>query len=410
MKRLIALLFAFGTTAALAQFPNPGIIQVDTAPSGSSTGYALPTQLQTPNGNVYSPFSANWTLTNTATTRQSPDSLINGSEVIKGNLYVQGTCTGCGAGTGTVTSVGLALPSDTFAVTGSPVTTNGTLTGTYSNQTANFVHAGPATGAAAPPTWRALVAADLPASVAYTNVANTFTAEQIFSNSPGTASGAYGTLFTGTPATSSIANPLFYVKCLGSTDPTFTTNGTLIQVNNCTGSSGNLLNLASNGTTEFNVNSGGTATATGGVTAGSTQQFQLNGRANLSSSGTGIFDCGTGSTAGDGCIFKANQFVTPPTTVTPSATPALVATNGLQTITLSANATPTITGIAAGQRITFQICQPATGGPYTWTWPASVHGGMTIGTTASTCSMQSFNSFTGTTLVPESVGVQNVAP
>lgn len=98
------------------------------------------------------------------------------------------------------------------------------------------------------------------------------------------------------------------------------------------------------------------------------------------------------------------------TTVTASATPALVASNCFQAITLNSNATPTISGIAAGQRVAFQICQPASGGPYTWTWPAAVHGGITIGTTASTCSEQAFDSYSGTTLVSENTGVINVAP
>ena len=105
----------------------------------------------------------------------------------------------------------------------------------------------------------------------------------------------------------------------------------------------------------------------------------------------------------------ATVFTTTPVTVTWSASPALQATNGLQTITLTGNTTPTISGIAAGQHVSFQICQDATGGR-TWTWPASVHGGMTIGSTLSTCSMQAFNSFNGTTLVAESTGVINVAP
>lgn len=69
------------------------------------------------------------------------------------------------SGSGTVTSVGLSLPS-IFSVTGSPVTTSGTLTGTLANQTANTVFAGPTTGAAAAPTFRAIVAADLPVFVA----------------------------------------------------------------------------------------------------------------------------------------------------------------------------------------------------------------------------------------------------
>ena len=65
------------------------------------------------------------------------------------------------AATGTVTSVGLSLPS-IFSVSGSPVTSSGTLTGTFNTQAAALVFAGPATGSAATPTFRALVASDLP--------------------------------------------------------------------------------------------------------------------------------------------------------------------------------------------------------------------------------------------------------
>jgi len=63
---------------------------------------------------------------------------------------------------GTVTSVGLALPASVFNVTGSPVTGSGTLTGAFVTQSANTVFAGPTTGGAAVPAFRALVAADIP--------------------------------------------------------------------------------------------------------------------------------------------------------------------------------------------------------------------------------------------------------
>ena len=62
---------------------------------------------------------------------------------------------------GTVASVGLALPTSVFDVSGSPVTSTGTLTATFDNQSANTVFAGPATGGAATPTFRTLVAADI---------------------------------------------------------------------------------------------------------------------------------------------------------------------------------------------------------------------------------------------------------
>lgn len=65
------------------------------------------------------------------------------------------------AGTGTVTSVGLTVPTE-FSVSGSPVTGSGTLAVTKANESANTVWAGPTSGGAAAPTFRALVAADIP--------------------------------------------------------------------------------------------------------------------------------------------------------------------------------------------------------------------------------------------------------
>jgi hypothetical protein len=62
--------------------------------------------------------------------------------------------------TGTVTSVGLSLPN-IFSVSGSPVTTSGTLTGTLATQTTNKVFAAP-NGSTGTPTFRALVAGDIP--------------------------------------------------------------------------------------------------------------------------------------------------------------------------------------------------------------------------------------------------------
>jgi hypothetical protein len=68
------------------------------------------------------------------------------------------------AGSGTVTSVGLSLPN-LFTVSGSPVTGSGTLTATLASQTAAQVFAAPAATAGAP-TFRALVAGDIPSLTA----------------------------------------------------------------------------------------------------------------------------------------------------------------------------------------------------------------------------------------------------
>jgi len=77
-----------------------------------------------------------------------------------------GAACGVSGGAGTVTSVALALPS-LFTVSGSPVTSSGTLTGTLASQTANTVLAAP-NGSAGVPGFRALVGADLPAPSAST--------------------------------------------------------------------------------------------------------------------------------------------------------------------------------------------------------------------------------------------------
>jgi hypothetical protein len=89
-----------------------------------------------------------------------------------GTVDLSGTtcigCTGTG-GSGTVTSVGLALPN-LFTVTVTPVTTSGVLTAILASQSANRMFAGPTTGSAAAPTFRAMVNADLPSAIAVTSV------------------------------------------------------------------------------------------------------------------------------------------------------------------------------------------------------------------------------------------------
>lgn len=71
---------------------------------------------------------------------------------------------------GTVTSVGLSLPTLEFDVTGSPVVLSGTLTGDWKTQNANLVFAGPSGGGAAKPSFRALVDADIPDTITLSNI------------------------------------------------------------------------------------------------------------------------------------------------------------------------------------------------------------------------------------------------
>lgn len=70
-----------------------------------------------------------------------------------------------GNGAGSVTSVALTGDGTVFnsSVTGSPVTASGTLAPSLHTQAANVVLAGPPSGGAVAPTFRALVTADMPA-------------------------------------------------------------------------------------------------------------------------------------------------------------------------------------------------------------------------------------------------------
>lgn len=79
-------------------------------------------------------------------------------------LRADGTCqTGGGSGGGSVTSVALSMPAY-FTVTGSPITSAGTLGVTLNSQSANQVLASP-NGSAGTPTFRALVSADIPTTL-----------------------------------------------------------------------------------------------------------------------------------------------------------------------------------------------------------------------------------------------------
>lgn len=71
---------------------------------------------------------------------------------------LSGSLSGTG---GTVTSVAETVPAE-FTITGSPITTAGTLAIGKATETANTVWAGPTSGGAAQPAFRTLVVADLP--------------------------------------------------------------------------------------------------------------------------------------------------------------------------------------------------------------------------------------------------------
>jgi hypothetical protein len=111
---------------------------------------------------------------------------------------------------------------------------------------------------------------------------------------------------------------------------------------------------------------------------------------------------------GAGSSVSVAKLSTPVNVVTFSATPTFNASLGnTQKITLTANVTSsTLSNATAGQTINFLICQDATGSR-TFVWPTNVKGGMTIGSTLSTCSAQDFI-FDGTNAYAVSSGVTNM--
>lgn len=152
-----------------------------TIPTGDITGLAA----------IATSGSASDLITGTVPSAQLPTA----STSVLGAVKVDGTSitisggvissTG-GGGTGTVTSVDMTVPS-ILSVSGNPITTSGTLAVTLATQTANKVFAGPTTGSAAAPTFRSLVAADIPITPAALTKADDTNVTLTLGGTPATA-------------------------------------------------------------------------------------------------------------------------------------------------------------------------------------------------------------------------------
>jgi hypothetical protein len=114
---------------------------------------------------------------------------------------------GGGGGSGTVTSVGMTVPSF-LSVTPSAITTSDTFALSLVTQTANTLFAGPTTGSAAAPTFRALVAADIPSLSYLPTAGGTLTG--LLQLAAGTTSVAPLRLVSGANLTSPVAGTIEY--------------------------------------------------------------------------------------------------------------------------------------------------------------------------------------------------------
>jgi hypothetical protein len=154
--------------------------------------------------------------------------------------------------------------------------------------------------------------------------------------------------------------------------------------------------------------SGGTIQAGSGNLIGWSSTTPANGTADtgIARNAAGVVEINNG-TAGTYSDLKLRRMYPVSVTDTFSATPTFDGSNSMHTITLTGNVTSaTLSNLVAGEHIDFLICQDGTGSR-TFVWPTNTKGGMTIGSTASTCSAQSFTSWDGTTAYATTPGVIN---
>ena len=240
-----------------------------------------------------------------------------------GGLNVEGADCGTGSGSGSVTSVGLTLPAD-FNVTSSPVTGSGNLAAAWANENPNVFLAGPASGGAASPTWRAIVAADIP-TLNQSTTGNAATATYATSAGAAPYSGLTGTVPTWNQNTTGNAATATNVPYSGLTGtvPTWNQNTTgtaagitpaaAIHINNTSGSNYVCVNCDNNtGTSGFVVENG-----TG---SSPTVEFQVTGSGNTTATGflSGKFYIGNSAMT----IAAGAAAGTSPTVACATATPA----------------------------------------------------------------------------------------
>lgn len=159
---------------------------------------------------------------------------------------------------GSVTSVTLTVPAE-FSVTGSPVTGSGTMAVSKATQSANTIYAGPATGSAAAPTFRAAVAADIPA-IPESGVTNLTT--DLAAKAPTASPTFSGSITTPAVAVSGLTGSVAASRYVGATATGAPSTGAHIVGDFAIDQTGKIWICTVNGTpgTFVQVGAGGTAT------------------------------------------------------------------------------------------------------------------------------------------------------
>jgi hypothetical protein len=243
-----------------------------------------------------------------------------------------------------VTSVGLALPSSVFSVSGSPVTTTGTLTGNLVTQGVNTLFAGPASGSAGTPTFRALTTADIAGLGVGTVTSVGMTVPSILSVTPSTitTSGSFALslttesanqIFAG-PSSGSAATPTF--RALTTADIPALPYGT-----------GTVTSVSGTGTVN-GITLTGTVTTSGSLTLGGT----LGGIGNSQLTNSSITINGTSTSLGGSISVGTVTSVT--------GTAPVVSSGGTSPAISMAAATSSVNGyLTSTDWTTFNNKQPA---------------------------------------------------
>ncbi len=186
------------------------------------------------------------------------------------NLTVnaQGQITAASSGaapTGTVTSVALTAPVSVFSVSGSPITSSGTLAISLISQTANEVWASP-DGVAGTPTFRSLVVPDLPTGIPNANLLNSS-----LTVASGTGLSGGGLVALGGTTTLNIANTAVTPGSYVFSSITVNAQGQITAASSGTVTTGTVTSVALAAPVEFTV-SGSPVTTTGTLTFTKTTQ------------------------------------------------------------------------------------------------------------------------------------------
>ena len=274
------------------------------------------------------------------------------------------------SGSGTVSSVAFADDSSTpiYNVSGSPVTTTGTLAITLATQSANTIFSGPASGSAAQPGFRTLVSADIPNNAANT----TGTASDITTTSNSTlvtlsslslpTSQLSGTISLSTQASGTLQAAQFPALTGDITTTVGSLVTTLATVNSNVGSFGSSTSIPS-----FTVNAKGLITAASGnavvAPAGTLSGTTLNSSV-VSSSLTSVGTISSGTWAGTSIAIAHGGTGQITASAAFNALSPITATGDL----IVGNGTNSATKLAIGS--TGQILT-VSGGTAAWAAPAS---------------------------------------